>query len=701
MNTSIKKYRLGIDLGATSLGWAIYDIESNKVVDLGVRIFGDGRDAKTKCVERREARGARRLVSRHTMKKEHLINALSDIGLFPTNEDEQQKLKNLNPYAKIRKYDDLPDDIKKIVKKACGNKEPKEKDKPEILNTLKKMPLYVLRAKALDAMLDHPYQIGRILIQLGQRRGYLSISNGKEDEEKTKDFDTANKHLTNKMKDLGAYTYGEYLCLDHINNSRNTIRLKKALNEKGAIKNEIAFPFRGDYEDEFDEIWKKQQEFYPELLNEDNKEKIKNILFFQRLLKEPEIGPCHFESKEKRIAKAHPLFQEFNIRQTINTVIDHIKKKNTSESALILEKRKDLSDALYDKAQNSDKELNQKEILSTVRAVLKLEENVEIDCSIESIPINSTEREIKKCSSEKLKEIWNELKTKGEEGNLIDARIEAKKNLNKYEENKIKEKIKEKYKLNEETVENFHQKLLKNCDTEEKIRSTIESMTSNELQDFWKNLDKKNRNEFISFVTHNYYYENFHCPINNREQETVESLLKRRTGLDPESANLLLELQFKDGYGNLSKKAIEKILVGLRKGEIYSEACKRAGYNHSEYEYEKRDALPYYGEILWEHCLGTKFNPRNTEERFGRINNATVHVALNQVRLVVNELIRTYGKPSEISIEYARDLKNSAKERKKIKIEQSNNQKENDEIKERLEARHKTVSDYNIEKYKI
>ena len=71
------KYRLGLDLGATSIGWALYDIENEKIIDLGVRIFDDGRDAKSKaslCVKRREARGVRRLNNRLHMKKESLIN---------------------------------------------------------------------------------------------------------------------------------------------------------------------------------------------------------------------------------------------------------------------------------------------------------------------------------------------------------------------------------------------------------------------------------------------------------------------------------------------------------------------------------------------------------------------------------------------------------------------------------------------------
>ena len=50
-------------------------------------------------------------------------------------------------------------------------------------------------------------------------------------------------------------------------------------------------------------------------------------------------------------------------------------------------------------------------------------------------------------------------------------------------------------------------------------------------------------------------------------------------------------------------------------------------------------------------------------ERFGRIGNPTVHIGLNKIRRVVNEVIDTYGKPDELVIELARDLKQTVEVR--------------------------------------
>ncbi len=59
-------YKLGLDMGASSIGWAIVELDKNNkpqsLKDLGVRIFSDSRDAKSKTpdsVKKRMAKGAR------------------------------------------------------------------------------------------------------------------------------------------------------------------------------------------------------------------------------------------------------------------------------------------------------------------------------------------------------------------------------------------------------------------------------------------------------------------------------------------------------------------------------------------------------------------------------------------------------------------------------------------------------------------
>jgi CRISPR-associated endonuclease Csn1 len=54
------------------------------------------------------------------------------------------------------------------------------------------------------------------------------------------------------------------------------------------------------------------------------------------------------------------------------------------------------------------------------------------------------------------------------------------------------------------------------------------------------------------------------------------------------------------------------------------------------------------------------------EQHFGKINNPTVHVALNQLRKLVNVLAYRFGPPAEIHVELVRDLKKTAKARDDI-----------------------------------
>jgi CRISPR-associated endonuclease Csn1 len=56
-----------------------------------------------------------------------------------------------------------------------------------------------------------------------------------------------------------------------------------------------------------------------------------------------------------------------------------------------------------------------------------------------------------------------------------------------------------------------------------------------------------------------------------------------------EYAKVIADVKFPDGYGSLSAKAIQKILPFLKEGYQYSEACEKAGYNHSKRSITKEE----------------------------------------------------------------------------------------------------------------
>ena len=165
-------------------------------------------------------------------------------------------------------------------------------------------------------------------------------------------------------------------------------------------------------------------------------------------------------------------------------------------------------------------------------------------------------------------------------------------------------------------------------------------------------------------------------------------------GLDEAAAERVANSSLPEGYGNLSRAALARVLPELQREVVtYAEAVKRAGFDshsalsHSEQTGEVMDALPYYGVALQRH-VGFA-DPRATEKdlpekRFGRIANPTVHIGLNEVRKVVNVLIKRYGHPSEVVVEVARELKQSQQQRDDESKRQAERQQQNEHFRETI-----------------
>ena len=123
----------------------------------------------------------------------------------------------------------------------------------------------------------------------------------------------------------------------------------------------------------------------------------------------------------------------------------------------------------------------------------------------------------------------------------------------------------------------------------------------------------------------------------------------------------------------------------MRNVVTYDKAVQAAGFehhsalSHAQQTGEIMRELPYYGEPLQRHVgFGTGIPNDPPEKRFGRISNPTVHIGLNQIRKVVNALLKRYGHPSEVIIEVTRDLKQSREIRNEIQREQAFRQKQNE-----------------------
>lgn len=145
--------------------------------------------------------------------------------------------------------------------------------------------------------------------------------------------------------------------------------------------------------------------------------------------------------------------------------------------------------------------------------------------------------------------------------------------------------------------------------------------------------------------------------------------LMRRHHLHAQNAWEVIKAPLPEGYGRLGLTATQRILAALQADVIpYSAAVAACGWHHSDGRTgEVLSNLPYYGQILDRHVIPGTYDENDDDvTRYGRITNPTVHIGLNQLRRLVNRIISVYGKPDEIVVELARDLKLSEVQKRDV-----------------------------------
>ena len=270
------KWRLGLDLGTNSIGWSVFSLDDDneilKLEDMGVRIFSDGRDPKTKeplAVARRSARAQRKLIYRRKLRRKQAFRLLQSQGLFPATKEECMKLKSLNPYE--------------------------------------------LRIKALNEKLE-PYELGRALFSLAVRRGFKSNRKDAKQEETSDNKKAPEKldqkgmqtALENAIKETGCRTITEFLFKYQEQN-------KGLRFTPGRM---TYYPTRKMYEDEFTQIRAQQIQYYSQI----DWDAIYKAIFYQRPLKPQPRGFCLYEKDKERTFKAMPSAQKLRILQDIGNL---------------------------------------------------------------------------------------------------------------------------------------------------------------------------------------------------------------------------------------------------------------------------------------------------------------------------------------------------------------------------------------------
>jgi CRISPR-associated endonuclease Csn1 len=535
------RWRLGADLGTNSLGWAAIEIDRDdvpfRIIAAGSRIFSDGRDRKSGAslaVDRRTARAMRRRRDRFKQRQAALLKYLTLAGLFPADDAERKALAGLDPFT--------------------------------------------LRARALHEALPL-YHVGRALFHLNQRRGFKS--NRKADRGKNEEDGKVRVGVTRlyeAMRNAGAETLGEYLHGRRASvTDSNAVpgvrtRLRPETGEGAKGDGYDFYPDRQMLEEEFNAIWAAQGPHHPNVLTDEIKNRLFEVIFHQRPLKRPKVGKCSLLGNEERLPKAHPLFQLRRLLEELNAL--KIVRAGQIAEPLTLEQR----DLLYLKLK--DRRIAP---FDGLRKTLKLDPDARFN-----------------------KESENRKDLKGDE---VAAELGAKSRFGKR----------------------------------------------------WQSLDTDTQWDIVSRVRNQ---------ESDDDERVLQAWLQETHGLTLEQASATAGARLPEGYGRFGLTATNRLIEALRTEVIvYSQAVEKAGLGHHSDRRtgEALDALPYYGAVLERHIMPGTGEPSDPEElRIGRLTNPTVHIGLNQLRRVVNRLIKRYGPPEQIAIELARELKLDDERKKEI-----------------------------------
>ncbi len=633
----MKKYRFGLDVGTNSLGWSVLELDSGvtpcAIAAAGSRIFSEGRDSKSKATlaaTRREKRSARRRRDRFKQRQRFLLHELTRAGLFPKSKERRKELQVLNPLA--------------------------------------------LRAKALTEPLK-PHEVGRALFHLNQRRGFKSnrkdrseqapggmvsrsarlllqqmsliepemaseeyrkLSREEKRQVRQAEADARN-HALRKLANKGELTYGSFLYGRQ--HQRKPTRARPGAGHDGKLYD--VYPTRELYEDEFNKIWQAQSQHHLKLMTEQVRQRVHRAIFHQRPLRPQKRGKCTYLPGEDRTFRAMPSFQRYRIYQEVNSLEwwDGYANRKVRE---------------YPDARDE---------------IVQLLERVATKSGL--VTFGKMKGVLKKLNYAEgnFKFNFETQKRRGFDGNLTS-------NLMQHEDC---------------IGEDWHSWPLERQD--ELIDAILNGTPGQQERD-------RKRLEGAGSLP---------SPDGARDDKDLRRYLTKRFGLSEYAANNCLSTPLKDDTAHISCEAARLILATMRDGLADSEtgefalplqseaaaavAQKVSGFVDSfrrkgdDGRYQLLDRLPYYGEAFRDgrHIIpGTGKEEDDDKTRWGGVTNPTVHIALNQIRLVVNELIDRFGHPHSIAVELGRELPAGEEKRREIEREQKNNQDRNQGFNERL-----------------
>jgi len=684
---------LGLDLGTTSIGWALVNEAENKdeiseIIKLGVRIiqydsfskvdkFGNVSESKNPAddfasgkglspnAKRTRQRGARRSLQRFKQRRKNLIEVLKDNGFISSS----------NALA--------------------------ESGKGSTFETLE------FRAKAAVERVEKN-ELARVFLAINKKRGYKSSRKAKNEEEGSliDGMGVAKEMYENKL------TVGQYV--------------SKLL--KGGGKYIPDF-YRSDLRNEFDLIWNHQQNYNKEKLTAKLYDDLlgKNKTQTWAICKEPfELVGIKRNAKGAEMKAENYEWRELALTQQLNletlAIVFQEINNDLNKSSGYLGAMSDRSKELYFNketvGQNLYKQLqgnpntslknqvfyrqdymDEFEKIWEIQSAFHKELTAELKMEIRDIVIfyqrklKSQKHLISECEFEKHHKVipkssplFQEFKIR-QMLNILefkDTKTGDLKVLTEDDRELLFEELNARGKLSINEIINFLGLDKKRWETN--FKEGLEGNNTNaalfkayqkiaEYEGYGFDWNKKSASEIkeevkvvlsqigvsamilecnTDLVGEDFEkqesYMFWHLLYSSEEDESLKNKLQVKFGFMPEYTGIIANVALQPDYGSLSSRAIKKILPFLKAGNEFSKACELAGYNHSS-------------SLTKEELAKRPLKDKLELLKKNSLRNPVVEKILNQMVNLVNQAIDEYGKPDEIRIELARELKKSAKER--------------------------------------
>ena len=732
---------LGLDLGTNSIGWALVNEAENEneissIIKLGVRVnplsideisnFEEGKSITTNA-ERTLKRSMRRNLQRYKQRKENLIRILRENGFITdstvlsengnkttfetyrlrskavteevTNEEFARILLQINlkrGYKSSRKIKSAEEgqfiDGMEVAKRLYNENMTPGQLMLELLQENKKYvpdfyrsdlqteleAIWNFQRKFYPEILTDEFKnqiegkgkLNTSKIFLAKYGIYTADNKGADKKEKALQWrvdalknELSKEKLAFVISDVNGSISNSSGYLGEISDRSKELYFKKLTigqylmsqlekNPHTRLRKQVFY--RQDYLDEFERIWETQAGFKKELTPELKREIRDTIIFYQRRLKSQKglISLCEFENRQVEVVidgikkiktvglrvcpKSSPLFQEFKIWQVLNN-LKVIDKSDRQKERLLDQEEKNVLFA----------ELSLRDKLTSTEALKLLFENYkELDINFKDIEGNRT--------LAGFYQAYNE---------ILELSGHEKLDFNKSTASDIVEWISKIF-----VSLGINPEILK-----------FDSGLENDL------LEKQPMYQ----LWHLLY--SFEGDNSKSGQDKLINKLQEKFGFEKEYAKCLAKISYKPEYGNLSSKAIRRILPHMEDGNEYSMACLLAGYRHSKNSLTK--------EKIQSKQLKDKLEilPKNS------LRNPVVEKILNQMINVVNAVSQVYGKPDEVRIELARELKKSAKEREELTTAINKASAEHEKIRKEIQQKYglNYVSRNDIIRYKL